>query len=139
AANKAVQSSSTVNDRSIGHGFAAIIVKGNLIPSDLASGDVNDGDDNKSVSSQRVRKRDKLFGFFRSSTPNPRDKQLPSPKTSVNRLSTTSTEASLHRLLTVSTQYSGDIKYEVEISGTANSEHVVSITAAKSLASKAEP
>ncbi|KAF9536234.1 hypothetical protein EC957_011898, partial [Mortierella hygrophila] len=124
---------------SIGHSFAAIAVEDNVVPSNLASGDANDGDDNKSVSSQRVCKRDKLFGFFRSSTPNPKDKQLQSPKTSVNRLSTTSTEASLHRLSTVSTQYSGDIEYEVDISGTANSEHVVSTTAAKSLASKAEP
>ncbi|KAF9544039.1 WD_REPEATS_REGION domain-containing protein [Mortierella hygrophila] len=124
AANKAVQSSSTVNDRSIGHGFAAILVKGKLIPSDLASGDADDGDDNKSVSSQRVRKRDKLFGFFTCFT---RDKQAQSPKTSVSRPST------------VNTQYNGDIECEVEVSGTANSEHVVSTAEVKSLASKAEP
>ncbi|KAF9544040.1 hypothetical protein EC957_012425 [Mortierella hygrophila] len=141
AADKAVRPSSTTNDRSIGHGFAAIVVTGNLVPSDLASGDANDGDDNKPVSSQRVRKRDKLFGFFRSSTPNPRDKQLQSPKTSVSQLSTTSTEAGLHHLSTVNTQYSGDIEYEVKISGTANIEHADAVPTAdvKSLASKAEP
>ncbi|KAF9121139.1 hypothetical protein BGX30_002763, partial [Mortierella sp. GBA39] len=139
AANKAVQPSSKVNDRSIGHGFAAILVKGNLVPSDFTSGDADDGDDNKRVSSQRVRKRDKLFGLFRSSTPKPKDKQSQSSKTSLNRLSTTSTEASLHRLSTVSTQYSGVNEYEVEISSSVDIEHTVSITEVKSPASCAQP
>ncbi|KAF9109094.1 hypothetical protein BGX30_008528, partial [Mortierella sp. GBA39] len=139
AANKAVQPSSKVNDRSIGHSSAAIVVKGNLVPSDFASGDADDSDDNKSVSSQHVRKRDKLFGLFRLSTPKPKYKQSQSPKTSLNRFSTASTEASLHRLSTVSTQYSSLIEYEVDFSSSVDIEHTVSITEVKSPASCAQP
>ncbi|KAG9070327.1 hypothetical protein KI688_009664 [Linnemannia hyalina] len=139
AADKAVRPSSTVNDRSISNGFAAILVKGILVPTDLACGDADDGGDNKSVSSQRVRKRDKLFGLFRPSTPKPRDKQSQSLKTSLNRFSTASTEANLHRLSIISTQYSGDIEYEVEVSSSVDIEHTVSISEVKSPASCAQP
>ncbi|KAG9070331.1 hypothetical protein KI688_009668 [Linnemannia hyalina] len=139
AGNTTVQPSSTDNDRSIGHGLTTILVKGNLVHSDLASGDTDDGGDNKSVSSQRVRKRDKLFGFFRPSTSTPRDNQSQSPKTSLDRFSTASTEANLHRLSIISTQYSGDIEYEVEVSSSVDIEHTVSISEVKSLASCAQP
>ncbi|KAF9278919.1 hypothetical protein BGZ88_000279, partial [Linnemannia elongata] len=101
AANEAVQPSSTTKNRSIGHGFAAIVVKGILVPSDQASGDASDGSDNKSLSTQHVRKRDKIFTFFRSSSSKAKVKQ------------SQSTKATLHRLSTVSTQYSGDIEHEV--------------------------
>ncbi|KAG0060344.1 hypothetical protein BGZ90_004061, partial [Linnemannia elongata] len=65
AANEAVQPSSRAKNRSIGHGFAAIIVKGILVPSDHASGDASDGSD-KSVPFRHVRRRYRIFNFFRS-------------------------------------------------------------------------
>ncbi|KAF9340469.1 hypothetical protein BGZ91_001836, partial [Linnemannia elongata] len=122
AANKAVQRSSTANNRSISHGLAAIVV-GTLVPSDQASGDAGDDADNKSVSSQRVRKRDKIIDLFRSSSSKREAKQAQrsSLEAAVNRLSAGGTKATHHRLSTASTQYSGDI--EDEISSIANNEH----------------
>ncbi|KAG9070351.1 hypothetical protein KI688_009688 [Linnemannia hyalina] len=92
-----------------------------------------------SIPSQHVRKRDKLFGILRPSTPKPRDKQSQSPKSSLNQLSTASSEANLYRLSTVSTQYSGDIECEIEVSSSVDIGHTVSITEVKSSASCAQP
>ncbi|KAK3818061.1 MAG: hypothetical protein JOS17DRAFT_838215 [Linnemannia elongata] len=123
AADKALQSSSKANGRSIGHSCAAIVVEGTLVSSDQASGDTGDDVDDKSVSSQQVRTRDKLFNFFRPSSTERKVKQAQSssPKAAVNQLSTASTKAILPRLPTGNTPYSGDIEHEV--SGTANTEH----------------
>ena len=71
--------------------------------------------DNKSASSQHVRKQDKIFNPFRSS----------SSESRVNQ--SQSTKATLHHLSTVSTPYSGDI------------DHAVSTTEIKSLTSNAQP
>ncbi|KAK3829750.1 MAG: hypothetical protein J3R72DRAFT_426045 [Linnemannia gamsii] len=60
-------------------------------------------DNDKPVSSQHIRKRDKFKSFFRSSSPEPKAKVKPqssSPKVVANHLSTTSANASLHRLST---------------------------------------
>ncbi|KAF9274747.1 hypothetical protein BGZ88_002814, partial [Linnemannia elongata] len=111
AANEAIQPSSTSNGRSIGHGLAAIVVEGTLVPSDQASGDAGDDADDKSVSSQHVRKRHKISNLFRSSRSEGKVKM------------SQSTKAILGHLSTVSTQYSGDIEHEV--SGTANTKHAV--------------
>ncbi|KAG0051683.1 hypothetical protein BGZ89_003453, partial [Linnemannia elongata] len=67
AANEAIQPSSTSNGRSIGHDLAAIVVEGTLVPSDQASGDAGNDADDKSVSSQHVRKRHKISSLFQSS------------------------------------------------------------------------
>ncbi|KAF9273341.1 hypothetical protein BGZ88_003880, partial [Linnemannia elongata] len=114
AANEAVQPSSTAKNRSIGHGFAAIVVKGILVPSDHASGDACDGSD-KSVPFRHVRRRYRIFNFFRSPSSERKVEkaQSSSPKVAVSRLSTSSTEATLHHLSTVSTQDSGDTEHEV--------------------------
>ncbi|KAG0278382.1 hypothetical protein BGZ95_004131, partial [Linnemannia exigua] len=69
-------------------------------------GDIGSDDDTMFVSSQRIRKRDKFLSLFRTSSPEPKVKaksQNSSPKIVAPRLSTTSTNASVHRLLTVST------------------------------------
>ncbi|KAG0054949.1 hypothetical protein BGZ90_005872, partial [Linnemannia elongata] len=130
AANKAVQPYSTANNRSIGHGCAANVVEATLLPFDQVSGNADGGVDSTSVSSRHVRKRDKLLRHLRSSTPKPKYKQLQSPKTPVNRLSTASSKETLPRLSTVNTQYSGDIEHEV--SRSVGIEHAVSTTEVKS-------
>ncbi|KAH7036955.1 hypothetical protein BKA57DRAFT_442241 [Linnemannia elongata] len=66
AANEAVRPSSTAKNRSIGHGVAVIVVKGIMALSDQTSGDTGDDTENKPISSQHVRKRDKIYNFFRS-------------------------------------------------------------------------
>ncbi|KAG0364573.1 hypothetical protein BGX24_004548, partial [Mortierella sp. AD032] len=89
----------------------------------------NDGDD-KSVSSQRIRKRDRFMNLFRSSSPEPKVKVRPqnsSPKVAAYRLSTTSVKASVHRLSAVNTH---DI---------LETEQVVASTAAQGPVSKPEP
>ncbi|OAQ35910.1 hypothetical protein K457DRAFT_120664 [Linnemannia elongata AG-77] len=113
AANEAVRPSSTAKNRSIGHGFAAIVVKGILVPSDQASGNASDSFDNKSVSTRHVRRR--VYNFFRSSSSERKVEkaQSSSAKATVNRLSTSSSKATLHQLSTVSTQDSGDIEHEI--------------------------
>ncbi|KAF9130373.1 hypothetical protein BGX30_013551 [Mortierella sp. GBA39] len=70
---------------------------------------------NKSVSSQRIRTRDKFKNFFRSSSSGPKVKQPLSskPKAADHQLSTTSTKTSFHHLSTVSTHDSVDIEYAV--------------------------
>ncbi|KAG0068020.1 hypothetical protein BGZ89_005340 [Linnemannia elongata] len=68
--------------------------------------------DSKSASSHHVRKGDKIFNFFRSTSSKPEVKQC------------RSTNATLHHLSTVSTQYSSNIEHKD--SGTANTEHTVS-------------
>ncbi|KAF9538202.1 hypothetical protein EC957_007098 [Mortierella hygrophila] len=141
AGNKAVQPSSTGNEWSISHGFSAIAVEDNLVPLDLASGDADDGVDNKSVSFQHGRKRYKPSNLVQSLSPERKVQHArrSSPTTFVNQPSTASTKATHYSLSTASTQYSGDIEYEVEVTGTANTEHTVSITEVKSPASSAQP
>ncbi|KAF9279381.1 hypothetical protein BGZ88_012785, partial [Linnemannia elongata] len=136
AINKAVQPYSTAIDRSIDHGFAAIIVEGTLFPSDQASGNADGDDDSTSVSSLHVRKRAKLLRQLRSSTPKPKYKQLQNLKTSVNGLSTASSKATLHRFSAANTQNSGDMEHEV--SGTDNTNHAVSTAEVKSPASNVQ-
>ncbi|KAF9289494.1 hypothetical protein BGZ88_007718, partial [Linnemannia elongata] len=81
-------------------------------PSDLNTGH---DDDNKSVSSQSIRKRDKLFNLFRSSSEDHKamNTNSTSPKPSVKRVSAVSVEVSNHRLSTDSTPESVDIDYAV--------------------------
>ncbi|KAG0074749.1 hypothetical protein BGZ90_010485, partial [Linnemannia elongata] len=81
-------------------------------PSDPNTGH---GDDNKSVSSQSIRKRDKLFNLFRSSSEDHKamNTNSTSPKSSVKRVSTVSVEMSNHHLSTDSTPESVDIDYAV--------------------------
>ncbi|KAK3842106.1 MAG: hypothetical protein J3R72DRAFT_475012, partial [Linnemannia gamsii] len=119
AAKKAVKSSSTRNDRFIGH-------------------EVSDAN-NEPFSSQPVRKQSKFLGFFRSFNLGLKDKSLPSskPKESVDRLSTSGTPATPHRISTASTQYTADIKYEA--SGTVNIEHKFSGRVVKTPSSDVQP
>ncbi|KAK5822947.1 hypothetical protein F5H01DRAFT_318903 [Linnemannia elongata] len=71
--------------------------------------------ENKSVSSKHVRKRDKIFNIFRSSSSESKVKQSQSPK------------ATFHHSSTISADQSIDI------------DHAVSTTKVKSLASNAQP
>ncbi|KAG0058790.1 hypothetical protein BGZ90_004772, partial [Linnemannia elongata] len=81
--------------------------------------------DNTSVSSQHVRKRNKIFHLSRSSSSEPKVKK------------SQTTEATFHHLSTVSTEYGGDIEYE--ISGTTNTKHAVSSVEIKSPPSNDQP
>ncbi|KAF9273189.1 hypothetical protein BGZ88_003987, partial [Linnemannia elongata] len=86
-------------------------------PQSASPNDPNNGhrDNNKSVSSQRIRKRDKLFNLFRSSSQEHKAKNIDStsPKSSVKGASAVSAAVSAHRLSTVSTPESVDIDYAV--------------------------
>ncbi|KAF9289504.1 hypothetical protein BGZ88_007728, partial [Linnemannia elongata] len=86
-------------------------------PSQPASpSDPNTGhDDNKSFYSQRIRKRDKLFNLFRSSSQERKTKNtgIDSPESSIKGATATSTELPAHRLSTDSTPESVDIDYAV--------------------------
>ncbi|KAG0284717.1 hypothetical protein BGZ96_010942, partial [Linnemannia gamsii] len=79
-------------------------------------------DDNQSVSSQRIRKRDKFLNMFRSTSSNPKatNSHCTSFKSTVNDDSTVSTEGFTHRLSTVG------------IPQTVNIDHVVSSTTVRS-------
>ncbi|KAF9275015.1 hypothetical protein BGZ88_002626, partial [Linnemannia elongata] len=142
AANEAVRPSSTAKHRSIGHGVAVIVVKGIMALSDQTSGDTGDDTENKPISSQHVRKRDKIYNFFRSPSSERKVEKAQSSclTVGVNRLSTSSTEATLHHLSTVSTRDSGEIEHEVfgsldiefKVSRRSDMEHVVSTTEAMS-------
>ncbi|KAG0265371.1 hypothetical protein BGZ95_003334, partial [Linnemannia exigua] len=94
---------------------------GDLVSSDHVVGqDVESTGDGKSVSSRRIRKRDKLLSLFRSSSAEPNVKVKPqnsSSKIAAHRLSTTSTTASVHRISTVSTH--DNIKVEHAVINTA--------------------
>ncbi|KAK5827666.1 hypothetical protein F5H01DRAFT_317011 [Linnemannia elongata] len=86
-------------------------------PHSASPSDPNTGhnDDNKSVSSQSIRKRDKLFNLFRSSSQKHKAKNIDStsPKSSVKKASAVSAAVSAHRLSTVSTPECVDIDYAV--------------------------
>ncbi|KAK3819072.1 MAG: hypothetical protein JOS17DRAFT_778113 [Linnemannia elongata] len=103
-AKGAAEPPSTTKSRSINQGIAAILVEGSLPPAHHIHGDTGDDDDNKSLSSRRVRKRDKFLGRFWSPIPEPkiRQSQTPSPKASVN-----------HRISPASTQFNDDSENEV--------------------------
>ncbi|KAG0254197.1 hypothetical protein BGZ95_006112, partial [Linnemannia exigua] len=93
-------------------------------PPDSASLPRENNGDNKSVSSQRIRKRDKFLNLFRSSSPETKVKGKPqssSPKVAAHRLSTTSTNAPVHRLSNVSTHYSIETEHEVTSTAIQNS------------------
>ncbi|KAK3829748.1 MAG: hypothetical protein J3R72DRAFT_426042 [Linnemannia gamsii] len=78
--------------------------------------DAGGDDDDKSVSSLRVRKRDKFLGLFRSSSSEPKVKVKPqnsNPKVAAQRLPTTSTNASVRGISTVSTNDNIDTKHPV--------------------------
>ncbi|KAG0373384.1 hypothetical protein BGX24_011770 [Mortierella sp. AD032] len=66
--------SSTSTNRSVSRGLAAILVEGHLVPSgDQQKHDEAECDNNDiSTSSQRIRKRDRLFTLFRSTSPEPK-------------------------------------------------------------------
>ncbi|KAG0269409.1 hypothetical protein BGZ95_002094, partial [Linnemannia exigua] len=86
-------------------------------------GDAGGDDDNKSGSSQYVRKRNRFMNLFGSSNPEPKVKaksQNSSPKVTAHHLSTTSTNASVHRLSTVSIHYSIETEYEVTSTAVQN-------------------
>ncbi|KAG0042330.1 hypothetical protein BGZ90_009431, partial [Linnemannia elongata] len=110
--------------------------------SDQTSGETGDDTENKPISSQHVRKRDKIYNFFRSPSSERKVEKAQSsgPTVGVNRLSTSSTEATLHHLSTVSTRDSGEIEHEVfgsldiefKVSRRSDMEHVVSTTEAMS-------
>ncbi|KAK5799049.1 hypothetical protein F5H01DRAFT_326854 [Linnemannia elongata] len=119
AAKKAVESSSTRNDRLVGH-------------------EVGDAD-SEAVSSQPVLKQSKFFGFFRSSSSSPKVKSPPSskPKDSVDRLLTSGTPATPNRISNSSTQYIANI--ENEPFGTVKIEHEFSGTAVKGPSSDVQP
>ncbi|KAG9070428.1 hypothetical protein KI688_007964 [Linnemannia hyalina] len=72
-------------------------------------------DDNSSISSQRIRKRDKFFAYFKSSNHERKAKNTDSisPKSSIKGASVASTEVSAHRLSIVSTPESVDIEQAV--------------------------
>ncbi|KAF9537685.1 hypothetical protein EC957_007805, partial [Mortierella hygrophila] len=74
----------------------------------------HDGD-NSSIPSQPIRKRDKFFAYFKSSSHERKAKNTStiSPKSSIKGASTASTEASAHRLSIVSTPESFDIEQAV--------------------------
>ncbi|KAG0369739.1 hypothetical protein BGX24_002308, partial [Mortierella sp. AD032] len=83
----------------------------------------NDGDD-KSVSSQHVRKRVKFMNISRPSTPEPNVKVEPqrsSPKVVAHRPSTSSTNASVHGISTVGTHDNIEIKQAVTSTAVQNS------------------
>ncbi|KAG0354991.1 hypothetical protein BGX24_006760, partial [Mortierella sp. AD032] len=124
AAKKAVESSSTRNDRLIGH---------------EVSDANNEAVSSQPISAQPVRKQSKLFEFFRSFKTSPKVKSLQSSqlKESIDRLSTSGTPATLHRISTASTQHTVDIKYEP--SGTVKIEHRFSGWAVKSPSSEVQP
>ncbi|KAG0069437.1 hypothetical protein BGZ90_000202 [Linnemannia elongata] len=119
AAKKAAESSSTRNDRLVGH-------------------EVGEAD-NEAVSSQPVLKQSKFFGFFRSSSSSPKVKSPPSskPKDSVDRLLTSGTPATPNRISNTSTQYTADI--ENEPFGTVKIGHEFSGPAVKGPSSDVQP
>ncbi|KAG0371920.1 hypothetical protein BGX24_000989 [Mortierella sp. AD032] len=98
-------------------------------PRSLPQPKENDGDD-KSVSSQRIRKRDKFMNLFRSSSPEPKVRAKPqssSPKIAAHRLTTTSTNASVYGIATVGSHDNIETK------------QAVASTAVKNHGSKPEP
>ncbi|KAG0298188.1 hypothetical protein BGZ96_001733 [Linnemannia gamsii] len=116
SSKKATEPYSTAKDRSISHGIAAVLVGGNLLPTDRPRENVGDDANTKSVSSKHMRKRNKFFGIFKSSNSGPK----------VEQPQNTSPRAKLHHLSNVSTQFSVEI------------EHTVSSTAVKSTVSSVQ-
>ncbi|KAG9070430.1 hypothetical protein KI688_007966 [Linnemannia hyalina] len=84
-------------------------------------------DDNNSISSQRIRKRDKFFAFFRSSSHERKAKNTDStsPKSSIKGASVASTEVSAHRLSIVSTPESVDIEQAVSTTAVKSTPSIV--------------
>ncbi|KAG9070423.1 hypothetical protein KI688_007959 [Linnemannia hyalina] len=84
-------------------------------------------DDNNSVSSQRIRKRDKIFNLFRSSSQEHKAKNTgsTSPKSSIKGASAASTELSVHHFSTVSTPESVDIEQAVSTTAVKSTPSIV--------------
>ncbi|KAF9142685.1 hypothetical protein BGX30_002433, partial [Mortierella sp. GBA39] len=84
-------------------------------------------DDNNSVSSQRIRRRDKFVAFFRSSSQERKAKNTSAinPKSSIKGASTANTGLSAHRLYTVSTPESVDIEQAVSTTAVKSTHSVV--------------
>ena len=84
-------------------------------PSHPKTGHAGHDDDNNSVSSQRIRKRDKLYNFFRSSSSERKVKNTDStsPKSSIKGATTASTKVSVQRLFTINIPESVDNKQAV--------------------------
>ncbi|KAG9061300.1 hypothetical protein KI688_007638 [Linnemannia hyalina] len=83
-------------------------------------------DNNNSVSSQRIRKQDKIFAFFRSSSQEHKAKNTgsTSPK-SIKGASATSAEMSVHHFSTVSTPESVDIEQAVSTTAVKSTPSIV--------------